>query len=429
MSGLLGSPWKNALLGLASVNNPQLLQMVLNMQEKRKDRDRQSELDNQNKLLFDLKMADYERKDKARGLLTEALKSNNPMMSFESEGPPELLGQYSRQVEAMGPPQQVEAMGPPRMAPGEFPGTSGPPSLEYPKILGQQPMRQETSPLLGSQPTEQYPRNRMIASALMDMGETGDALKMAGMSQDASDIQLLNTENGYVIYDKSTNKQKLLKDDNGNPIMSATMANHMLAQEREDRIREQKKRDEQYKRENLKLAKDRYDLSVKGLEFKNKQFTKDVQDDLNKRFTDSVKPVNEFSRKVKTALDIVSKPDFNSLDNATLQQALSGIVGSSVRAQAELDKFGNLGSLPERVAGSVSKFVTGEITDGQRQFIQESLLSYLENAAKEVDAYKSKFMDMAIYENSKTPGVDPASVIEQPVPTYRVENGKLIQVK
>lgn len=78
-----------------------------------------------------------------------------------------------------------------------------------------------------------------------------------------------------------------------------------------------------------------------------------------------IAPLNELAKNINLIRTYAAQPD--PLNSQQLQAILANLASTSVRAQAELNKYGNFGDLPTRFFGAVSKLATGEYTPEQLQ--------------------------------------------------------------
>lgn len=78
-------------------------------------------------------------------------------------------------------------------------------------------------------------------------------------------------------------------------------------------------------------------------------------------------------------LTLVRTSKNHALTGKLLQQGLSKLENTSVRALAELDKFANYGDLIERTKGTISQFLTGEPGQEQIDIAAETLNNILTN--------------------------------------------------
>jgi len=115
--------------------------------------------------------------------------------------------------------------------------------------------------------------------------------------------------------------------------------------------------------------------------------------------------------KVKAALRANS-----SAGSVATQQSISELFGSSVRAQAELNKWAKLGNLGERVSGSITKFFSGTYTPEALNDISRLVATYEDSLGKRQNSVNEKYNRI-----STTYGINPADVIVEPVLSPRYD--------
>ena len=110
--------------------------------------------------------------------------------------------------------------------------------------------------------------------------------------------------------------------------------------------------------------------------------------DITSRYTTEVKNYSGMSQQIDKAVAAIDIADFK-IATPILQQILSNLEQTSVRAQAELQKFspGSIGALHQRISGAIGKFLMGEYTDTQLKLIKDGL-----------STLKTDFLDPAISE-------------------------------
>jgi hypothetical protein len=74
-------------------------------------------------------------------------------------------------------------------------------------------------------------------------------------------------------------------------------------------------------------------------------------------------PLIDLQNNIAMIRSYASNPD--PLAAQQLQAVLANVASTKVRAQAELNKYGNYGDLPTRFFGAISKMATGEYTKAQ----------------------------------------------------------------
>lgn len=89
------------------------------------------------------------------------------------------------------------------------------------------------------------------------------------------------------------------------------------------------------------------------------RFADSIGDDYRKAMI----PLNDLATNIKLVRTYAADPD--ALNSQQLQSVLANLAATKVRAQAELNKYGNFGDLPTRFFGAVSKLGTGTYTKEQ----------------------------------------------------------------
>lgn len=93
------------------------------------------------------------------------------------------------------------------------------------------------------------------------------------------------------------------------------------------------------------------------------RFAGDIGDDYRK----AMAPLNDLATNINLIRTYAARPD--ALNSQQLQSVLANLAATKVRAQAELNKYGNFGDLLTRFFGAVSKLGTGTYTKEQRSQI------------------------------------------------------------
>lgn len=94
--------------------------------------------------------------------------------------------------------------------------------------------------------------------------------------------------------------------------------------------------------------------------------TKDQLSALNTMRDDrerEIAPLRDIATKISLIRAYAAEPD--ALNSKQLQATLANLASTNVRAQAELNKYGNFGDLPTRFFGSISQMATGKYTKDQ----------------------------------------------------------------
>jgi len=93
-----------------------------------------------------------------------------------------------------------------------------------------------------------------------------------------------------------------------------------------------------------------------------------------------------------------------------IQNTLSQVFGSNVRAQAELEKWASIGGLGQRVTNSVTKFFQGDYSQDIQKDIKDLIGFYEENVIQSLQKENERYSNLLI-----RAGADPLDVI-RPVP-------------
>jgi len=119
--------------------------------------------------------------------------------------------------------------------------------------------------------------------------------------------------------------------------------------------------------ENMDFKERQFEFSRNKHEIKN-------TDDIAVRYEKETKPVKGALRNIDIAIQAAESQ--NPLSDVLLQQALSQVVDTNVRAQAELEKFGNFGALDTKIKTAFNKAFSGQYSDEARADIIATLTQF-----------------------------------------------------
>jgi hypothetical protein len=136
--------------------------------------------------------------------------------------------------------------------------------------------------------------------------------------------------------------------------------------------------------ERMDLSQDKNKLTVK-------KFTVKREGDIIGYKRQEEKDLKAAKKLITKALTLAkTSKDFTLIDK-NLQQSISKWENTSVRAYAELQRYDNYGNIIDRIAGKISKFFAGTMTDDQRLMVietaQDILNNYINPALDESDDY------------------------------------------
>lgn len=126
--------------------------------------------------------------------------------------------------------------------------------------------------------------------------------------------------------------------------------------------------------DNARRADERIGMQREKLNQTQQKFKLTSTDQIIKFLNQETKDLKEVKTGLERALTLATSGGDMALVDKLLKQAMSKWENTSVRAVAELDQFSpaKIGNLEERIAGSISLFFKGEMTDTQRQKVIET---------------------------------------------------------
>lgn len=133
----------------------------------------------------------------------------------------------------------------------------------------------------------------------------------------------------------------------------------------------------------------------------------DQTDKLNVKYKKDMEPISFADQQIFKIRQLLAAPRTPENTKA-IKSELTGLVQTSSRALKEVQSWGNLGNLPERVFGGLQEFLAGNLLESQYKGIEDMLDVYQENI---IPAVKQN-VDSYYTERAKSMQMDPKVVTQ-----------------